>query len=335
MYTIPAPQEWQTFEQLCTDLWSEILNDKNTLKNGRNGQPQQGIDIYGVDKATGDKYGIQCKQKSLLKNLTNAEIDKEITNALAFNPPLDKYIIATTATKDVHIENYVRIKSQENVNNGFFSIHLYSWSDIVEKIYQYNNILQKYYSFITQPTNPNSTYFNFWCREALIDKLFYYASYLPFYRYSVDYSYLFIENSKGYLNKHHEFINGTMASNSNESLQANISHYNNTLKELINAVNESGVKETKVTDDDIIYTYWVDCEHLEYHKKDDYIENKKNNIRQLFYNLIKSANRIISLWNRELGNGQHISLIEFAQVNPNFPLFGELYLIEPHFPLQN
>ena len=47
-------------------------------------------------------YGIQCKGKDDYANavLTRDEVDKEIGKARSFVPPLEEFIIATTANKD-------------------------------------------------------------------------------------------------------------------------------------------------------------------------------------------------------------------------------------------
>jgi hypothetical protein len=44
---------------LCARLWSEIWNDDNVQRFGRNGQPQHGVDILG--RPNGGIEGIQCK----------------------------------------------------------------------------------------------------------------------------------------------------------------------------------------------------------------------------------------------------------------------------------
>src|SRR5690606_13543838 len=66
--------------------------------------------------------------------LTEKEIDKEIELAKSFEPPLKKLYFTTTANKDAKIESYVRKKNVENIGNGLFEVHLFSWEDIVDLI---------------------------------------------------------------------------------------------------------------------------------------------------------------------------------------------------------
>ncbi len=46
-FQLPPPSNWQDFETLCWRLWKAIWNDRNTQKNGRQGQPQAGVDVFG------------------------------------------------------------------------------------------------------------------------------------------------------------------------------------------------------------------------------------------------------------------------------------------------
>ncbi|SEM18565.1 Restriction endonuclease [Chryseobacterium taichungense] len=130
------PENWQDFENLCKKLWGEIWKCPEIKKNGRQGQSQNGVDIYGIPKYESEYYGIQCKGKDLYTNkaLTKNEIDKEINYALKFKPKLKKFYFATTANKDANIEEYIRIKNIEHIEKKIFEVHLYCWEDIVDLI---------------------------------------------------------------------------------------------------------------------------------------------------------------------------------------------------------
>ncbi|WP_186758193.1 restriction endonuclease [Echinicola salinicaeni] len=130
------PENWDDFESLCKKLFGEIWDCKEIKKNGRNGQLQNGVDIYGIPDGEDSYYGIQCKGKDEYshKQLSEKEIDKEISLAKAFKPALKKFYFATTANKDSKIEEYIRIKDIENRELKLFEIHLFSWEDIVDLI---------------------------------------------------------------------------------------------------------------------------------------------------------------------------------------------------------
>lgn len=128
--TLRKPSNWQDFETLCKKLWGEIWNCEEIKKNGRLGQKQDGVDIYGIPEGEKQYYGIQCKKT---KKLSEDVIEAEIENAKSFEPPLKKLYIVTTANKDSNIEKFVRIKNIENIIDSF-RIELFSWEDIVDLI---------------------------------------------------------------------------------------------------------------------------------------------------------------------------------------------------------
>lgn len=136
------PENWQDFERLCKVLWGEIWECPDTIKrNGRQGQAQKGVDVYGIKKGEYVYRGIQCKGKDDYTNsqLTEAEIDNEITKALLFTPKLKSFYFATTANKDAHIEEYIRKKNLESISKGEFEIDIFSWEDIVDLIEAHRN----------------------------------------------------------------------------------------------------------------------------------------------------------------------------------------------------
>lgn len=132
---IRKPENWQDFEKLCKKLWGEVWDCSDTIqRNGRSGQKQCGVDVYGLPKGEIAYYGIQCKGKDDYTNsqLTEKEIDAEIEKALNFKPKLKRFFFATTANKDVSIEEYIREKNILHIQKGLFEIYLSSWEDIVD-----------------------------------------------------------------------------------------------------------------------------------------------------------------------------------------------------------
>lgn len=136
------PENWQDFERLCKVLWGEIWECPDTIKrNGRQGQAQKGIDVYGIKKGECVYRDIQCKGKDDYTNsqLTESEIDNEIAKALLFTPKLNSFYFATTANKDAHIEEYIRNKNLKSISNGGFEIDIFAWEDIVDLIEAHRN----------------------------------------------------------------------------------------------------------------------------------------------------------------------------------------------------
>ncbi|WP_461788068.1 hypothetical protein [Pedobacter sp.] len=145
--TLRKPENWQDFETLCKKLWGEIFCIPNNIKkNGRLGQMQNGVDVYGIPKGENSYWGIQAKGKDDYSDarLKNSEIIIEIEKAKKFQPTISVYIIASTANKDVEIEEFVRLKDIENRASGSFEILLYCWEDIVDLIEENPNTYNWY-----------------------------------------------------------------------------------------------------------------------------------------------------------------------------------------------
>lgn len=139
--TLRRPSNWQDFESLCKILWGEIWNCPEIQKNGRLGQEQAGVDVFGIPSNDDSYYGIQCKGKSEYNDnqyehpqFTEQEIQKEIEKAKTFLPALKKFYLATTALNDAKIQAFVRQKNIEHRNKGLFEIHLFCWETIVDLI---------------------------------------------------------------------------------------------------------------------------------------------------------------------------------------------------------
>jgi hypothetical protein len=128
---LPPPQNWQDFEALCHALWEQEWNCPTIQRNGRSGQCQRGVDIFGRPDG-GDKFhGIQCKLKSIDSAgraiLTPAEIEREVDEAKNFTPPLERLIITTTAPSDAKSLAFVRELSERNAQLGLFKVDLLVW----------------------------------------------------------------------------------------------------------------------------------------------------------------------------------------------------------------
>lgn len=155
---IRKPENWQDFEKLCKKLWGEIWGCSDTIKrNGRSGQKQDGVDVYGIPKGENQYYGIQCKGKDDYTNsvLTSKEVDEEIEKAKGFKPALKQFIFTTTGNKDVAIEEYVRQKDIENRQNGLFEVCLYCWEDIVDLLEENINTYNWYVNNCQYKDNTN------------------------------------------------------------------------------------------------------------------------------------------------------------------------------------
>ena len=141
------PKSWEEFEDICFELWKSIWKDPNTHKNGRKGQPQAGVDIYGQPSTINGYVGVQCKGKDqyLKSSLSEKEIDEEIEKAKTFKPALKIFIFATTQPRDVKLQEYIRLKNDTNKRDGFFEVNIFFWEDIQGELENQKTIVKKYW----------------------------------------------------------------------------------------------------------------------------------------------------------------------------------------------
>jgi hypothetical protein len=134
------------FESLIRDICALEWGDPRTEKFGRKGQRQFGVDIYGrpVD-LDGIYRAAQCKLRTKGDSLTEAEIEKEVSDARHFPHKLDALIIATDAPRDTHTQILVDQISEREVRNGNSRVAIWFWDEIMERLAAYPRLIVSYY----------------------------------------------------------------------------------------------------------------------------------------------------------------------------------------------
>jgi hypothetical protein len=139
---LPLPTVWQEFEKMTRDAMALKWDSPNLSLNGRQGQAQHGVDIYGHDYL-GRMTGIQCKRYEGPLKLT--VVTDEVANAEKFLGPLATLYIATTADPDATLQAEVRKLSEERSSGGKFGVGLLFWEDIVTGLARNHNVLAAHY----------------------------------------------------------------------------------------------------------------------------------------------------------------------------------------------
>lgn len=145
---IAPPKEWATFEDLCHSLFRRIWQDPLAQKNGRRGQSQDGVDIFGFP--SGDRrccWGVQCKGKdsNYGSKVKWSEVLGEIDKAEKFSPPLDRWILATTASTDATLQKAARELSLERKSKGLFSVDVLGWEEIQALMADAPEVISEFY----------------------------------------------------------------------------------------------------------------------------------------------------------------------------------------------
>lgn len=140
--SIPAPREWNEFEDIVASCLRIRWGNKNLSRIGRKGQVQHGVDIYGNDDL-GRKAGVQCK---LIEGKLNSKVVvSEVLKAENFVPYLDIYYIATTASRDAKFQRDIRMLSEQRKMEHKFPIQILFWEDLIQDLATDSMELNKHY----------------------------------------------------------------------------------------------------------------------------------------------------------------------------------------------
>jgi hypothetical protein len=136
--SLPKPKNWQDFETQIRELFACVLNDPNTQKNGRSGQEQNGVDVYGY-RTEHCLVGVQCKQK-LEKQVTDEELLAEVNKAKNFKPKISEFFLVTTAPRDQKIQETARQITRDLAQTDHpIRVVVWGWEDIEEHATQYKD----------------------------------------------------------------------------------------------------------------------------------------------------------------------------------------------------
>ena len=147
---LPTPKDWGEFEEICADLFSNEWGDRNAARNGRQGQRQNGVDIYG-SPSTGGLAGVQCKGKRgswpPKQQITTTQIDREVAKAKSFTPPLTEFTIAVATPDDASLQQHARTITERHKKEGLFSVHILGWGELTRRLTQYDRLIEKNFTF--------------------------------------------------------------------------------------------------------------------------------------------------------------------------------------------
>lgn len=143
---IPKSRSAEEFECLCTDILTQAYNQR-FLRYGRNGQKQNGIDIYA--SPDNEHYIVaQCKNYFLSTSTKNIvkQIEKDAKAAEISNFNISKFIVMTAMNRDKYVQDSV-----VNIDSSF-NIELWFWEDIQEKACSNTKLLHDYYPNLFENT---------------------------------------------------------------------------------------------------------------------------------------------------------------------------------------
>lgn len=156
------PLYWQDHERLTYEMSQKKNKFDFVERYGRNGQAQYGVDIYGRE-TNGKAIAIQCKRKESYNaagnmlaggQITESIIDEEIMKLDKFEHEIDVYIIASTASRDTKVQDYVFKKN--NNDSLKFIIQIWFWEDYIDLLNTNEDLVYKYYDMLLKSKNTYS-----------------------------------------------------------------------------------------------------------------------------------------------------------------------------------
>jgi len=143
---LPPPRSWEEFELLCADLFRLVWKDPGTQRNGRTGQPQHGVDVFGRPDGGPHYVGVQARNKTYpLAAVTVVELREEVAKAKKFVPALKSFVLATTAPNDATIQEEARRLTEANEAQGLFSVEVWGWDEIESRIAECPDVMTHHY----------------------------------------------------------------------------------------------------------------------------------------------------------------------------------------------
>lgn len=143
---LKRPDRYEDFESNSVKLWKVLLQTPNVQKNGRRGQPQKGVDLWGYrDRDIEQPVGIQCKLKGLGKEVTETELRDEWHEALTFSPPIREYFLLTTADNDAKLEELARQLAKEQKDLGrVIEFYVWGWEKICDEVIEHPDLVRAF-----------------------------------------------------------------------------------------------------------------------------------------------------------------------------------------------
>lgn len=139
----PPPTNWQDFQLLTLRVVEQLCDPTTVREYGRQGQRQDGVDVYGETYCEGH-LGVQCKQMQSGKKLTLKLIQEEADKARAFLPALSTFVIATTLPEDTAIHKAVTRLNE--VQTYPFTITYWSWASFNDRLNRSSRLVEESYT---------------------------------------------------------------------------------------------------------------------------------------------------------------------------------------------
>ena len=134
-YVFAIPESDETFDEMVRDACAIEWGDPETQLNGRSGQSQNGVDVFGYPYGPGGRCrAAQSKLRAKGKSLTKTEIDEEVEKARSSPLKPEQLIIATSTGRDANLQAHVDQISHAQTQSKSFSVKIWFWEDLLDRL---------------------------------------------------------------------------------------------------------------------------------------------------------------------------------------------------------
>lgn len=137
----PRPKSEDEWEDMVLDAMRLVWKDPNAQRNGRRGQRQHGIDVFGI--ADGRQVGAQAKN---MDKLSETEAKHEIEEAENFQPKIQGFYFAVAGPRDAAFQQFARLLSADRIARDAFPLHVLFFDDICQELARQPDLVIKYWS---------------------------------------------------------------------------------------------------------------------------------------------------------------------------------------------
>lgn len=139
----PIPKSEDEWEDMALDALKMRWSDRDACRNGRRGQRQNGVDIFGKPKGLAGYAGAQCKNTP---RPTIEQFEAEISRAEEFRPALAVFYLVVTSPRDSELQEQVRLLSEVRTAMDKFALFVLFYEDVCQDIAARSDLITKHWS---------------------------------------------------------------------------------------------------------------------------------------------------------------------------------------------
>lgn len=153
---LPPISDDKMFEKFIAALWEKRNSGSTATLFGRSGQAQHGIDVL-ITTATKKRIAVQCKA---VTRLTEKMLIDEVAKATNYRPPVDHFVLVTTAPHDANLVTAAQRLSMEHGEKDLFPVTIFGWGEILRLAEPHPEVVHQFFPEFLANIEPASPTLN-------------------------------------------------------------------------------------------------------------------------------------------------------------------------------